>query len=119
MVGASGKALADVNVKGFKGLLVDIPLATTEGLRNIPALYGDTVRDHGSVTDWKSGAMVGGKAFMYGMGEGLTDIFTEPYRGGKKEGALGVVKGVGKGSVTMLTKTSYGEFRMFGSRNSC
>ncbi|CZR62698.1 related to sterol glucosyltransferase [Phialocephala subalpina] len=107
MAGASGKALADVNVKGFKGLLVDIPLATAEGLRNVPALYGDTVRDHGTVTDWKSGALVGGKAFMYGMGEGLTDIFTEPYRGGKKEGALGVVKGVGKGSVTLLTKTSY------------
>lgn len=94
---------------GFKGLLVDIPLATAEGLRNVPALYGDKVRDHGTVTGWKSGAVVGGKAFMYGMGEGLTDIFTEPYKGGKKEGVVGVAKGVGKGTVTLMTKTTYGE----------
>lgn len=39
------------------------------------------------------------------MGEGLTDIFVQPYKGGKQEGVLGVVKGVGKGSVSLLTKT--------------
>lgn len=108
MAGASAKGFGDMNVKVFKGLMVDIPLATAEGLRNVPALYGDTVRDHGTVADWKSGALVGGKAFMYGMGEGLTDIFVEPYKGGKKEGWLGVAKGVGKGTVTLLTKTTYG-----------
>lgn len=89
MAGASAKSFGDLNLKGFKGLMVDIPLATAEGLRNVPALYGDKPRDHGTVTDWKSGALTGGKAFVYGVGEGLTDIFVEPYKGGKKEGALG------------------------------
>lgn len=61
MMAASGKSLGDFYVKGFKGLAVDIPVATADGLKNLPRLYGDEVRDNGSVTDWKSGAMVGGK----------------------------------------------------------
>lgn len=61
MAAASARSLGDLYVKAFKGLAVDIPLATAEGLRNIPALYGEKVRDNGSVTDWKSGAVVGGR----------------------------------------------------------
>jgi hypothetical protein len=55
--------------KGFVGLagtltkasLVDIPMALTEGLHQAPALYGEKPRDHGGVTDWKSGSTVAGK----------------------------------------------------------
>jgi hypothetical protein len=47
---------------------------------------------------------------MYGMGEGLTDIFVQPYKGAKKEGALGALKGVGKGSLSLMTKTTGGKF---------
>jgi hypothetical protein len=61
MVTASAKSLGDLYVKGFKGLAVDIPLAAAKGLHNVPALYGDEVRDNGRVKDWKSGAIVGGK----------------------------------------------------------
>lgn len=113
MAGASAKSFGSFNHRFFQGILVDVPLATAEGLRNVPALYGDKIRDHGTVTDWKSGAMVGGKAFMYGVGEGLTDIFVEPIKGGKKEGVLGVAKGVGRGGVTLLSKTGYGKFFSF------
>jgi hypothetical protein len=58
---ASAKSLGDVCVKGFKGLAVDIPLACAQGFNNVPAWYGDEVRDYGRVTDWKSGAVAGGK----------------------------------------------------------
>lgn len=108
MAAASGKAFGDFTLNGFKAATVDIPLACSEGLKNVPALYGDKVRDNGRVTDWKSGAIVGGKSFMYGMGEGLTDIFVQPYRGAQKEGAVGALKGVGKGTVSLITKTGSG-----------
>ncbi|KAN0096759.1 glycosyltransferase [Hyaloscypha variabilis] len=105
---ASGKAFGDFTLNGFKAATVDIPLACSEGLKNVPALYGDKVRDNGRVTDWKSGAIVGGKSFMYGMGEGLSDIFVQPYKGAQKEGAVGALKGVGKGTVSLVTKTTSG-----------
>lgn len=108
MAAASGKALGDFTLNGFKAATVDIPLACSEGLKNVPALYGEKVRDDGRVTDWKSGAVVGGKSFMYGMSEGLTDIFVQPYKGAQKEGALGALKGVGKGTVSLFTKTGAG-----------
>jgi len=108
MAVASAKSLGDVCVKGVKGLAVDIPLACAQGFQNVPTWYGDEARDYGRVTDWKSGAVAGGKSFMYGMGEGLTDIFVQPYAGAQKEGTLGAVKGVGKGTVSLVTKTASG-----------
>ncbi len=42
------------------------------------------------------------------MSEGLTDIFTKPYEGAKEEGVLGALKGVGKGTVSLATKTTSG-----------
>lgn len=44
-----------------KALLVDVPLALTEGLHQMPRLYGEEVRHHGQVKDWKSGGVVAGK----------------------------------------------------------
>lgn len=44
-----------------KAAFVDFPMALTEGLYQMPTLYGGKVRDHGAVTDWKSGAAVAGK----------------------------------------------------------
>lgn len=45
----------------LKGTLVDVPLALTEGLHNLPELYGDKVRKHNKITDWKSGTAEAGK----------------------------------------------------------
>lgn len=39
--------------------LVDVPLAMADGLHNVPALYGEEVRDMGSVRGWKSGGTKG------------------------------------------------------------
>lgn len=61
MAAASGKSLMDFGLRGTRAVAVDIPFAVTEGLKNVPSLYGDKVRNHGRVTDWKSGAVVGGK----------------------------------------------------------
>jgi UDP:flavonoid glycosyltransferase YjiC (YdhE family) len=109
----AGRMAGDV-AKGFgkfvgafyKGVIVDLPLATTEGFRNVPKLYGEEVRDHGEVTDALSGFAVGGKNFVYGIAEGFSDPFRQTYEGGKKEGAVGYAKGFGKGMAGFVSKTS-------------
>lgn len=58
---AAGRGLAKMTESITRGTLVDVPLALTEGLHNVPAMYGGTVRDHGKVDDWKSGGIVAGK----------------------------------------------------------
>ncbi|OTB07149.1 glycosyltransferase family 1 protein [Hypoxylon sp. CI-4A] len=90
--------------KSYAGGLVTIPYAFTEGFRNIPHLYGEEVRDIGTITDWKSGTAAGAKAVVYGIADGISDVFILPYKGAQKEGALGAVKGVGKGVAGVTSK---------------
>lgn len=59
--GAAGKGFVGMGGSVTKGMLVDVPLALAEGLRNTPRLYGDHVEDHGKVKDWKSGGVVAAK----------------------------------------------------------
>ncbi|KAI0117994.1 glycosyltransferase family 1 protein [Hypoxylon sp. NC0597] len=92
----------------FKGMYVDMPLAATEGFRSLPKLYGGEVREIGKITDWKSGATVGGKNFIDGVVDGVTDLIREPVKGSKEDGTLGAIKGIGKGSTNMVAKVSSG-----------
>lgn len=107
-VEGSAKSMGKVVGYGYKGMLVDMPLAVSEGLRAVPRLYGDEVKDHGTIHDWKSGASFAGKNFVHGMADGLSDIFTQPYKGGQEEGAKGVIKGLAKGTLGATTKVSSG-----------
>lgn len=45
---------------------------------------------------------------MYGMAEGLTGIFVQPYKGARDEGPIGALKGFGKGTASLFTKTASG-----------
>ncbi|PQE06972.1 sterol glucosyltransferase protein [Rutstroemia sp. NJR-2017a BBW] len=108
MAGASANSAGKLLVRSSKGVLVDIPLAATEGLRAVPRLYQRRGADLGEVKDLKSGVVVAGKNFGYGIYEGFTDIFIETYHGKKKDGAMGAAKGLGKGLVSFATKTSSG-----------
>ncbi|OTA89344.1 glycosyltransferase family 1 protein [Hypoxylon sp. CO27-5] len=92
----------------FKGMYVDMPLAAAEGLRSLPKLYGGEVREIGKITDWKSGAIVGGKNFVDGVVDGFTDLIREPVKGSKEDGTIGTIKGIGKGSTNMVAKVSSG-----------
>lgn len=83
-----------------------MPLAFTEGMRNAPRLYGGQVNDHGPVTNWKSGFMVSGKNFGSGIAQGIVGVVHEPVRGAKQDGALGAVKGMGKGLLGLGTGVS-------------
>lgn len=114
MASASGKSIAMFAPKALKGMTVDIPLAITDGLKNIPRVYGETPRDHGPITDFTSGATVAGKTFAWGFYEGITDIVVKPYQGAQREGVKGAAKGVGKGLISMTTKTGAGMFGLMG-----
>ena len=55
---AIGKALGKMSGSLTKGMLIDLPVALTGGLRNVPSLYGEKVAKHRQVDDWKSGASI-------------------------------------------------------------
>jgi hypothetical protein len=98
----------------LKGGLVDIPFALAEGLRNAPAMYGDKPRDLGPVTDWKTGGIVAGKGFVFGLYDGISGLVMEPVNGAKKEGALGALKGFGRGLGGMYWKPNAGLAGLLG-----
>ncbi|KAK5046700.1 hypothetical protein LTR84_007461 [Exophiala bonariae] len=104
MVGASARGLSQFTAVAVRGLLADVPVAVSEGLRNTPKLYGQKVPDHAPVTDWKSGITVAGTNFAQQMSEGLSDLIVQPAKGVAKDGALGFGKGLAKGVVQTLTK---------------
>lgn len=60
--GAAGKAvgrgLGRVGMAITKGA-IDLPMAVADGMHNIPALYGEKVRERGEIRGWKSGGKVG------------------------------------------------------------
>jgi hypothetical protein len=106
---ATAKSTSRLLLFPLKGLIVDIPLAATEGLRALPLLYNDTsYSDRKPITDWKSGSQVGLQSFCDGIRQGATDIFKQTFARKKKEGAKGVVKGLGIGVVGFVAKTSAG-----------
>lgn len=104
----SAAGIGGVIGHSYKGMLLDLPYAVTEGMRNAPKLYGGQVYDPGAVTDWKSGGIAGAKNFTHGMVEGIGGLVMEPIRGAKKEGALGAAKGAGIGLLNLGTKVSSG-----------
>lgn len=110
VVGASAKSVGMIGQTAAKGILVDIPLAITEGMRSVPRHFGTEVRSHGPVTDAKSGAVVAGKTFAWGFADGLSDLVMEPVRGAGKDGAVGAVKGLGKGAASLVAKSGAGMF---------
>ncbi|KAF5637731.1 sterol glucosyltransferase [Fusarium sp. NRRL 52700] len=109
MARASAKSAGEIGQKATKGMLVDIPSAITEGLKSVPQLYGSNVRNHGPVTDARSGMVVAWKTFAWGFINGLSDVVVQPYKGAKKEGASGGAKG----AMNLVTKSGAGIFGLF------
>ncbi|WQF82470.1 Putative UDP-glucuronosyl/UDP-glucosyltransferase, Glycosyltransferase family 28 [Colletotrichum destructivum] len=110
MAAAAASGVGKLAGNATKGLFVDIPLAMTEGLRAVPNLYGDQVRKHDAVEDFRSGVSVAGKTFCHDMKGGFTDIFVHTYTGKKEQGAIGAAKGLGKGVVSLVTKSTAATF---------
>ncbi|RAH68605.1 putative sterol glucosyltransferase [Aspergillus aculeatinus CBS 121060] len=104
VAGATLKEFGKFTGSYFKGVVVDIPHAAAEGFRQVPRLYGEEPKNYGTVKDWKSGAVMGGRNFVDGMADGFTGFFTQPIKGAKEEGVLGAMKGFAKGTIGLATK---------------
>lgn len=59
---AVGRGFGKVGMAMAKGA-IDLPKAMADGFQNIPALYGDKVRNYGEIRGWKSGAIIGAKVY--------------------------------------------------------
>jgi hypothetical protein len=75
---AGAESIGSLAPRALKGMVVDFPLALTEGLNAIPSHYGDNGRDNGKVTGIGSGFAVAGKTFAWGFVDGLSGLVTEP-----------------------------------------
>lgn len=77
---------------------MDLSLAIAQGFHNAPRLYGDTtVRTPLRITGIQSGLRAAGEELVFGIYDGVTGLWLQPYRGARDHGALGLVQGVGKG----------------------
>ncbi|KAF8864364.1 UDP-Glycosyltransferase/glycogen phosphorylase [Acephala macrosclerotiorum] len=106
---AVGRGFGKVGMALTKGA-VDLPRAMADGLHNVPALYGDKVRDYGEIRGWKSGTLSGVKSLGYGFYDGYVGFFTQPYKGARDGGALGLMKGIAKGCGGLLTQPGHAIF---------
>ncbi|KAL4981904.1 hypothetical protein BDW68DRAFT_192598 [Aspergillus falconensis] len=99
MAGPSDKSLGIFVPTALQSMVVDIPLAMTEGLCNLPRLYSEEPLDNGPVTDIKSGFTVAGKG-----------IVVKRYQGLQEDVGKGAVKGVGGGMANMVAKAGCAMF---------
>jgi hypothetical protein len=84
---------------------MELSVGITKGFHNAPKLWGDdTVRPQERVSDLKSGMKAIGREFGFGWYDGVTGLFTQPWKGAQKEGTSGFFKGVGKGIGGFITK---------------
>lgn len=100
----TGKSVSRIVGAGLKSPM-DFSLGIARGFHNAPKLYGDdTVRPQTKVTDLQSGLKAAGKEFGYGFYDGITGLVMQPLRGAEREGAAGLVKGIGKGIGGLILK---------------
>lgn len=93
------------------GLAVPMDFANSlaQGFHNVPKLYQDhTVRPQENITGMKSGLQAARKDFRHGIYDGVTGVVTQPVHGAMEEGALGFLKGVGKGLGGLVLKPTAG-----------
>jgi hypothetical protein len=84
---------------------MELSVSITRGFHNVPKIWGDeTVRPQERVSGFKSGMKAMGKEFGYGWYDGVTGLFTQPWKGAQKHGASGLAKGLGKGVGGFIAK---------------
>lgn len=83
---------------------MDFTISVARGFHNAPKLYNDQVRPTDKITDFSSGLRAAGKEFMYGFGDGISGLVSQPVQGARKEGAAGFFKGAAKGIAGVVLK---------------
>lgn len=94
---------------------MNLSMTITRGFHNMPKLWNDdTVRPSTKVADFSSGARAAGKNFGLGWYDGVTGLVTQPWKGAQKDGAVGFVKGIGKGMGGFVAKSGAGSVGILG-----
>ena len=97
LAAGAGQGLARTG-KAIARAPVDISVALAQGFHNAPRLWGDeTVRTPRRITGMKSALRAAREELIYGVSDGVSGLAWQPYHGAKEDGALGFVKGIGKG----------------------
>lgn len=105
----AGKSINNIVTTGVKSPM-NFCLGLARGFRNAPKLYNDdTVRKPEKVTSFESGLRVAGKEFGLGFYDGISGLVTQPLKGAQKEGAVGLLKGFGKGIGGLMLKPAAGK----------
>ncbi|KAG8868418.1 hypothetical protein FRC20_003433 [Serendipita sp. 405] len=82
----------------------------TDGFANAPTLYGSTVREPGRTKNFTSGLKEGGKAFFFGVSDGITGLWTEPVEGYKEKGWKGAMEGHFRSYANLAIRPTAGAF---------
>ncbi|KAI1372636.1 hypothetical protein F4677DRAFT_462800 [Hypoxylon crocopeplum] len=105
---SAAKGIGQIVVTGLKTPAI-FTHGLAQGFNNVPTMYGDkTVRDRERVSDIKSGVISAGKGLGHGLFDGVTGFFVQPVTGAKEEGAVGFLKGFGKGLGGLVCKPAAG-----------
>jgi len=79
------------------------------GFHNTPKLWKDeTVRPAEMITGFGSGLKAAGIGLGYGLYDGISGLVTQPMNGAKQDGAVGFLKGFGKGIGGVVCKPAAG-----------
>lgn len=84
----------------------------TDEFAHFPALYGSAIREPGRPRDWKSGFKEGGKAFFFGLSDGITGLWTEPVEGYKSGGWKGALVGNMRSYANLAMRPTAGAFSL-------
>ncbi|KAI4211432.1 MAG: hypothetical protein LQ351_005734 [Letrouitia transgressa] len=94
---------------------MDLSLAIAQGFHNAPRLYGDsTVRTSHRISGIHSGLRAAGEEFVFGIYDGVSGLWLQPYHGARDDGATGFILGVGKGLGGFVLKDLAAIFGPFG-----
>ncbi|ORX36080.1 hypothetical protein BD324DRAFT_651985 [Kockovaella imperatae] len=106
--------------EGLRTIFWELPKSSVQiigdlqtGFANTPRLLGSDWRESGSITDVKSGFREAGIGLGYGVLDAVTGIVTEPIVGFKREGVVGVAKGVGRSWLNLISRPAAGALGLF------
>ncbi|KAI7760048.1 hypothetical protein ACKAV7_010760 [Fusarium commune] len=106
---STGKGIWKKTTSVLKRPLVDVPLALTESLHNMPELHGEKVHKHDKMTGWKSGTAEAGTKLAYNFLDTSWCLFKQFAVGAVKGGPVGLVTGIGKASFGLIAKPGSGK----------
>ncbi|MCJ1251342.1 hypothetical protein MMC30_008574 [Trapelia coarctata] len=98
------KGIGRILLAGFRSPF-EVTLAAARGFYHLPLLYGDqSVRKAERITGVVSGLQAVAKEITYSVSDGVGGLLTHPLDSARRDGAVRLAKGVGKGLAGAVLK---------------